>query len=168
MFGILYIKFLDVTMLIFSDKVKENRNLLQEALMVKMEGRRLKLSSDIGEDKEISDDEIVISLMADLQEKHDSEAEAFIQKFSEQVSLVRMSLNVWLTVTFQNEEELVNLQVSLVYEIKLRIADNLAAVLLSEEHAKSEKEELISALDAKYDSLRDKLIMEALVKQVKQ
>jgi hypothetical protein len=167
-FGILYIKFLDVTMLIFSDKVKENRNLLQEALMVKMEGRRLKLSSDIGEDKEISDDEIVISLMADLQEKHDSEAEAFIQKFSEQVSLVRMSLNVWLTVTFQNEEELVNLQVSLVNEIKLQIADNLAAVLLSEEHAKSKKEELISALDAKYDSLRDKLIMEALVKQVKQ
>lgn len=60
-----------------------------------------------------------------------------------------------------------NLQRTLVTEIKHQIADNLSAILFAAEvSTKGGKAELLNALDEKYDVLRDKLIMEALMNQV--
>ena len=76
----------------------------------------------------------------------------------------------WCHLNFsyiQSEQDLVNLQVQLVSEIKHQVADNVAAILFSAEQAGGTgKGDVLNALDSKYDALRDKLLMEALMNQV--
>lgn len=43
--------------------------------------------------------------------------------------------------------------------------DNVSAVLLGTENVTNQEDELVKALEDKYDSLRDKLLMQALMKQ---
>lgn len=64
---------------------------------MKMEGRRLYLKTD---DAQPTDDHIVVSLLADLQEKHDSEAEMFILKFSQQVRNSTLKMQIFTLVCF--------------------------------------------------------------------
>lgn len=73
----------------FAEKVKDNKDVLHDAFIVKFEGRRLRLCHDREENGEkdviINDEDIMVSLLADLQERHDREAEEFIKKFRDQV-----------------------------------------------------------------------------------
>lgn len=60
--------------------------------------------------------------------------------------------------------ELVSIQVKLIEETKQQKSDNVAIVIFTEE--KDEQNALLAALDSKYDALREKLLIEALMAQV--
>ena len=67
----------------------------------------------------------------------------------------------------QDEEELIQLQVKVLYEKKYQRSDNVASVVLGYEIVKRAGDrELMAALESKYDALRDKLLVEALMGQV--
>ena len=61
----------------------------------------------------------------------------------------------------QDNEELIALQVSIIEMTKQQRADNVAEVLFAPEK-EDEQNELLAALDSKYDALREKLLIEAL------
>ena len=64
----------------------------------------------------------------------------------------------------QEPQELVDLQLRVIEETKQQRAENVAVVLFAPEA--NDQNDLIAALDSKYDALRDKLLIEALMKEV--
>ena len=66
----------------------------------------------------------------------------------------------------QDERELIELQVKLMYNKKYQRGENIATVLFTADSSKAGQKELLEALESKYDALRDKLLAEALIQQV--
>ena len=72
------------------------------------------------------------------------------------------------TFSFQDEEGLSALQSRLVNQRKTGTLDNVVVVVFSPDCSLdgSTEADVLEALDGKYDALRDKLLAEALMKQV--
>ena len=69
----------------------------------------------------------------------------------------------------QDGQDLVKLQSKIIEDKKNEVRENVAVVILTSETCDSssnEETELLEALDGKYDALRDKLLAEALMRQV--
>ena len=67
----------------------------------------------------------------------------------------------------QEHQELIMLQTKIIQEKKVKVANNVAEVLLSPEQPKETGEhQLVQALENKYDTLKDKILAEALIAQV--
>ena len=66
----------------------------------------------------------------------------------------------------QDESDMVRLQVQIMEERKQQRADNVAEVLFAPERSRGVEGDVLAALESKYDALRDKLIIEALIAQV--
>lgn len=79
------------------------------------------------------------------------------------------SLETYLTNDFfffyQTQEELSAMKEKYEQERKDEVVENVATVLLEYDGTGSDKD-LISALDQKYDALKDKLLLEAIKKQL--
>ena len=66
---------------------------------------------------------------------------------------------------YQTQEELSAMKEKHEQERKDEVVENVATVLLEYDGTGSDKD-LISALDQKYDALKDKLLLEAIKKQL--
>ncbi len=66
----------------------------------------------------------------------------------------------------QDSNRLIELQVKILYQRKTRSSENVAAVLFGPESDALEEEGILNAVNGKYDALRQKLLLEALVNQV--
>ncbi|XP_070559138.1 trichohyalin-like isoform X2 [Ptychodera flava] len=124
------------------------RRILQHGAYLKLVSRlsKLKRSSD----KDVSKDDAIVSLMADLQEQQDKESEELIKHLSD-----------------QDLADLVKAQEQQIKERKEERNENIAVVLLRRESAKKTGEnELVEAIEGKYDALKDKLIAEALMMEM--
>ncbi|XP_064633679.1 golgin subfamily A member 4-like [Lineus longissimus] len=129
------------------DKTKDQHDLLMQGTAVKRAGRKITLSRP-GEDASI--EAVLISLMADLQEKQEEDME-----------------NVMNKILDMSTDEMIELQKTIVQDMKIARIENVAVALFSpEEGKKAGEKELMSALEGKYDALRDKLLMEALIQQL--
>lgn len=77
----------------------------------------------------------------------------------------------WFFSKLQDAEELQKMQIVQINDRKLNSRDNLAHVVLSPEMcldvSTDTDADLMEALEGKYDALRDKLLAEALIKQVR-
>lgn len=68
---------------------------------------------------------------------------------------------------FQSEDEISNFQNKILQDRKATMADNISLVVFSPEKSDGTTEsDLIEALRGKYDALKDKLMAEALMKEV--
>ena len=68
---------------------------------------------------------------------------------------------------FKSEDEISNYQHAILKDRESNIADNIAMVVFSPERSDGSTEsDLIEALKGKYDALKDKLLAEALMKEV--
>ena len=79
-----------MALIIFAENIKENKSILQEAYVIKCESRRVTVGRQAQtvspQPTQVSDEEVLVSLLADLQERHDVEAEQYIQNLCNQVS----------------------------------------------------------------------------------
>lgn len=67
----------------------------------------------------------------------------------------------------QGEADLVDLQAHYIEEKQAGVTHNVTSVLYAAETGYEDAElQLLDALDSKYDALRDKLLLEALITQV--
>ena len=65
----------------------------------------------------------------------------------------------------QDSQELLRIKQQQLQACGEEWVDNISAVLLGTEDVTSQEDELVKALEDKYDTLRDKLLLEALMKQ---
>ncbi|XP_077983007.1 uncharacterized protein LOC144437842 isoform X2 [Glandiceps talaboti] len=131
-----------------SNDVVGRMEILQQAAIIKMSSRQKKLERQKGGD--VSKDEVVISIMADLQEQQDKESEEVIEQLPN-----------------KELKELVKWQEEQIKERKQNKNENVAVVLLRRDESKKTGEnELVEALEGKYDALKDKLIAEALLHEM--
>ena len=67
---------------------------------------------------------------------------------------------------FQDKQDLEHMSTREVKACEEEWFDNIAAIIFGIKDISNEEEELIKALDDKYDAVRDKLLLEALMKQM--
>lgn len=136
---------------IAKEKQKEHDIILQEGFVIKRELYRQRMSSD--QKAEATDKEIHEVMMAELILAQNREAERLLQKLMP-----------------KDAEELQKMQIVQINDRKLNSRDNLAHVVLSPEMCldvtTDTEADLMEALEGKYDALRDKLLAEALIKQL--
>ncbi|XP_013408861.1 trichohyalin [Lingula anatina] len=132
------------------DDKDSNNKILRDGTMVKIESSRISIGRESGAGQ-VSDEEVHTSLMADLQERQDQEASDILTKFSN-----------------TSDADLVTMQESIALEKKQDKGENIARVLFHSKTGggKAKESDLLEALDGKYEELRNKLLMEALVQQV--
>ncbi|XP_071961658.1 uncharacterized protein [Antedon mediterranea] len=127
---------------------EEHRQILEEAALLKLASRKHVLSKEKG--SEVSDDEAIVTIMADLQQEQDKESETVLE------SLPNKEL-----------DNLVELQEKHLTEIKQQKVENVAITLTRIDKAKTTGDtEIVEALEGKYDALKDKILAEALMQQV--
>ncbi|XP_071495122.1 uncharacterized protein [Diadema antillarum] len=127
---------------------EERATLLQEAAVVKMVSRSKLLESS--REGEVTEDEVIISIMADLQLQQDKECEAIIHSLPD-----------------KDHGALTKLQTENQEAIKNEKNENVTIVVTSTDlTTKAGENQLIEALEAKYDALKDKLLADALMKQL--
>ncbi|XP_060592636.1 LOW QUALITY PROTEIN: trichohyalin-like, partial [Ruditapes philippinarum] len=125
----------------------ENLEVLSEATVYKKEGCRMKLSE---ENDEVTDEHVCCTLMALLLEYQNSEAERLIKG---------------LATT--NDDGIRSAEKRIQEETKSNMADNIALVVLSPDPTDgTTDDEVIDALKSKYEALKDKLLAEALLKEL--
>ncbi|XP_032219683.2 trichohyalin [Nematostella vectensis] len=128
----------------------QKRSVMLEAAAIKLVSRKAHLAKSREDGSEVPRDEVMISLIADLQQEQDKESEGVLASMQE-----------------KDKDGLIALQKE---HIAARAQDTLAnvrAVLTrGEEGVAADEDELVQALESKYDALRDKLMAEALMKQV--
>ncbi|EDO46860.1 predicted protein, partial [Nematostella vectensis] len=128
----------------------QKRSVMLEAAAIKLVSRKAHLAKSREVGSEVPRDEVMISLIADLQQEQDKESEGVLASMQE-----------------KDKDGLIALQKE---HIAARAQDTLAnvrAVLTrGEEGVAADEDELVQALESKYDALRDKLMAEALMKQV--
>ena len=125
------------------------KNIIHEMAALKLINRLEALQSS-GKEQLITNDDGIISIMADLEERQNEEDEEMIIKLK--------------TTT---QEEIQILQKQEFEYISSKQFPQLANVLGSPDETKSaDTDALVGALDTKYDALKDKLILEALEKQM--
>ncbi|XP_055999875.1 trichohyalin-like isoform X3 [Ostrea edulis] len=131
------------------EKQKEHDGILSEGVDIKRELCRQRMSSD--QKAEAVDRDIHETMMAELILAQNQEAERLLQDF--------MS---------KENEELQKMQLAQINDRKLNRRENVAYVVFSPEMFLeiSTDVDLIEALEGKYDALRDKLLAEALIKQL--
>ncbi|XP_022298182.2 uncharacterized protein LOC111107326 isoform X1 [Crassostrea virginica] len=133
------------------DKQKEHDKILSEGVLIKRELCRQRMSSD--QKAEATDKEIHEALMAELMLAQNCEAERLSQEF--------MS---------KDNEEMQKMQMIQINERKTSSRRNVAYVVFSPEMSLEMSvdtdADLVEALEGKYDALRDKLLAEALIKQL--
>ncbi|XP_033746567.1 trichohyalin-like isoform X2 [Pecten maximus] len=130
------------------DQQKEHWCLFMEAVVVKRELCRERLTGD--QKEEVTDEVINQALFSDLLSRQNGESEEMFQRMTEMT---------W--------EELNTLQSDVMQSRKVNAAENVAVVVFSPESTDGSTDtELIEALDGKFDALRDKLLAEALMKQL--
>ncbi|XP_071784125.1 uncharacterized protein [Asterias amurensis] len=123
------------------------RDILEEAGAIKSILRRMSLKRK-SQGQEVVVDQVITSLLADLQEEQEKESEVILS------GLVEMS-----------EEELSKLRLKQVWEAKANIGKNLLLVFTQYEGA-AEDDDILKALDKKYDTLKDKLLVDVLRNQL--
>eukprot|EP00794_Sanderia_malayensis_P006079 gene6079-6782_t len=129
-----------------NDKWTENLN----EMSVLKEVNRLKRLEKNEEMQEISRNDIVVSLIADLQEEQDGESEKQMERM--------------LTM---ERGDVIALQESEVEVHKLARWRNIVTVISAVEKSQTASEDvLVDALESKYEILKDKLILEALEKKI--
>ncbi|KAL4226590.1 hypothetical protein ACF0H5_014574 [Mactra antiquata] len=127
----------------------ENLEVLSEGTVYKIEDRRMRLS-DSGH-TDITDLLLSSSLMANLLEYQNCEAERLIKILSGKTDVQ----------SIQMEEKKV------LADIKSNMADNIVKVVLYSDATDGTTDtEVIEALEAKYDALKDKLLAKALLKEL--
>ncbi|CAH1784103.1 unnamed protein product [Owenia fusiformis] len=127
----------------------EHEQLLMKAAIIKLESRlRTLKKSSTGE---VTSDEVAMSLLADLQEEQDKEAEKVMQSIpnKDDNEISRMIKDKMQALDGTPEA----------------IGKNIAHVVFAAEHIKAGDTDMVEALEGKYDALRDKLLAEALMKQ---
>ncbi|XP_062600408.1 trichohyalin-like [Saccostrea cucullata] len=131
------------------EKQKEHDGILYEGMVIKRELCRQRMSSD--QKKEATDKDIHEALMAELFLTQNREAERLLQEF--------MS---------KENEELQKMQLAQINDRKQNSRENVAYIVFSPEMCLevSTDTDLMEALEGKYDALRDKLLAEALIKQL--
>ncbi|XP_069101140.1 trichohyalin-like isoform X2 [Argopecten irradians] len=130
------------------DQQKEHWRLFMEAVVVKRELCRERLTGDKKE--EVSDVVINQALFSDLLSYQNGESEDLFQRMAEMT---------W--------EDLNTLQSEVMQSRKVNAAENVAAVVFSSDSTDGSSDtDLLEALDGKFDALRDKLLAEALMKQL--
>ncbi|OWF34681.1 hypothetical protein KP79_PYT11450 [Mizuhopecten yessoensis] len=130
------------------DQQKEHWRLFMEALVVKRELCRERLTGD--QKEEASDEVINQALFSDLLSRQNGESEEFFQQMADMTC-----------------EDLNELQAAVLQSRKVNAAENIAVVVFSPESTDGNTDtELLEALDGKFDALRDKLLAEALMKQL--
>jgi len=112
----------------------------------KFEVQRYRLANE--KETDVNDEEVTVCIMADLQEEQDKESEGILAQLQE-----------------KSQAELSDLKQKQEQERKDEVVENVAAVLLEYDGTGS-VQELVKALDQKYDALKDKLLLEALKKQL--
>ncbi|XP_033123436.1 trichohyalin-like isoform X2 [Anneissia japonica] len=131
-----------------SSLTDEHMQILEEAALLKLTSRKYILTKEKG--SEVTDDEIVVTIMADLQQEQDKESETILE------SLPNKELQV-----------LVELQEKHLTEIKHHKVENVAITLTRIDRSKKTDDgEIVEALEGKYDALKDKILSEALMQQV--
>lgn len=121
-------------------------DILDMAAAYKFEVQRHRLTNQKGGD--VDDEAVTVSMMADLQEEQDKESEQVINQLQE-----------------KSQAELAALKQKQEQERQDGVVENVATVLLEYDGTGSDQD-LINALDKKYDALKDKLLLEALKKQL--
>ncbi|XP_060082221.1 trichohyalin-like [Ylistrum balloti] len=130
------------------DQQKEHWYLFLEAVVVKRELCRERLTGD--QKEEVNDDIINQALFSDLLSQQNRESEQLFQQMADMT---------W--------EELNTLQSDVIQSRRVNAAENVAVVVFSPESTDGSSDtELLEALDGKFDALRDKLLAEALIKQL--
>ncbi|XP_053377355.1 trichohyalin-like isoform X2 [Mercenaria mercenaria] len=125
----------------------ENLEVLTEATVYKKEGCRLRLSEEIDE---VTEERVCCTLMALLLEYQNCEAERLIK-----------------TLAAKNDDGIQTEEKRILEETKSNMADNIALVVLSPDPTDgTTDDEVIDALKGKYDVLKDKLLAEALMKEL--
>ncbi|XP_066283910.1 trichohyalin-like isoform X2 [Branchiostoma lanceolatum] len=126
----------------------EYRKVLQEAAIVKFQSRKSSLEKEKGVG--VSNDDVVVSVLKDLYHEQDKDQKNVIEQSS-----------------VMGEPTLAGVQKQCLELLKQGRSENVSIVVLAAEVTKEAgQEELIDALEGKYDALRDKLIAEALAKQM--
>eukprot|EP00057_Strongylocentrotus_purpuratus_P011445 XP_011665919.1 PREDICTED: trichohyalin isoform X2 [Strongylocentrotus purpuratus] len=126
---------------------EEHFKLLLEAAILKLVSRRKLLQST---SSEVTADEVIVSIMADLQLHQDKESEAIMQ-----------------TLPDKELGALKKLQKESLEAIRLEKHENVAVVITSTDlGTQADESQLVEALEAKYDALKDKLLADALMKQM--
>ncbi|XP_052249024.1 uncharacterized protein LOC127856876 isoform X2 [Dreissena polymorpha] len=124
----------------------ENMEVLTEGTILKKEDRR----SDLFGLEEGDDALLRQSLMASLLEYQNSEAERLI-----------------CYLAGKTEESIQLEEKKILQDTKSNMADNIACIVLSlDPKDSSNTDDIIEALEGKYDALRDKLLAEALMKEL--
>lgn len=121
-------------------------DILDMAAAFKFEVQRHRLANEKGVD--MGDEDVTVSIMADLQEEQGKESERIMNELQE-----------------KSQEDLAALKQKQEQERQDGVVENVAVVLLEYDGTGSDQE-LIGALDKKYDALKDKLLLEALKKQL--
>ncbi|XP_041349458.1 uncharacterized protein LOC121368777 [Gigantopelta aegis] len=135
-----------------TDNVKENAAILEEAAVIKREWRRSRLCRGDQSTDEVTDIDAGVSLLADLLQQQNSDAELHLRKF--------------LTQTL---DDLANMQTMIKLNLENSRCENLATILFSpEEPGLEAADELVEAVEGKYNALNDKLLTEALINQIGQ
>ncbi|KAJ8047726.1 hypothetical protein HOLleu_06793 [Holothuria leucospilota] len=129
-------------------QTQERLELLLEASLLKIISRTVFLTKEGG--SEVIQDKMIITIMADLQDQQDRESESLLEKLVD-----------------KENSYLVKVQKDLIEDTKYGVNKNVAVVVTTADLVKkSDDEELVEALEDKYDALRDKILAEALMKQV--
>ncbi|KAL3852521.1 hypothetical protein ACJMK2_016149, partial [Sinanodonta woodiana] len=128
---------------------KEVQEILQEAVIIKTEDRRHKLSW--GENSEgLDDQQVNMSLMGDLLEQQNSEAERILQSTADKA-----------------EADILDKQRQVISDRDKGVCENIAQVVFTMDSEDMDPEaDLVEALEGKYDALRDQLLAEALIKEL--
>ncbi|XP_078596993.1 uncharacterized protein LOC144873475 isoform X1 [Branchiostoma floridae x Branchiostoma japonicum] len=126
----------------------EYKKVLQEAAIVKFHSRKSSLEKEKG--VSVSDDDVVVSVLKDLYHEQDKDQKNVIEQSA-----------------VMGEPTLAGVQKQCLELLKQGRSENVSVVVLAPEVTKEAgQDELIDALEGKYDALRDKLIAEALAKQM--
>ncbi|XP_022097553.1 trichohyalin-like isoform X2 [Acanthaster planci] len=130
-------------------KKQENQVILSEASIVKMAGRKKILEKETTRTS-ISKDDVVVTIMADLQQQQARECEALLSQLPD-----------------KDFESLVHVQQQNIQDQKNERNENVAVVVMTADLSKKAgEEELVDALQGKFDALKDKILTEALMKQI--
>ncbi|PFX16028.1 hypothetical protein AWC38_SpisGene19720 [Stylophora pistillata] len=140
-----------------TETVDEQEAILREGVGLKLELSREELRQKAAEEgKELGPDDDAVSLLAALQQHQEQEAEYLLRDLA-----------------VKNPMVLQQLQSVHSMACKERWYDNLATCVLGLKRKQarltaeeSAEEELVEALEQKYDALKDKLLTEALMKQM--
>ncbi|RMX39987.1 hypothetical protein pdam_00022972 [Pocillopora damicornis] len=140
-----------------TETADEQETILREGVGLKLEVSREELRQKAaGEGKELGPDDDSVSLLAALQQHQEQEAEYLLRDLA-----------------VKNPMVLKQLQSVHSMACKERWYDNLAACVLGLKRKQarltteeSAEEELVEALEQKYDALKDKLLTEVLMKQM--